>query len=158
MVRQLLCVPKKVAKACRRERTDPKRVCKSCPENQMRRAAAFVKKTGRGNVVKVVREHYLRDDIICGSALCAPCKQISDQLQADVRAQTVASEADKSTSTPTPSKAKLSSSFKSSSSSSSDDGSELYIIVDTTVALQQMDWIEQGNRVERLLFIVVLYV
>ena len=36
----------------------------------------FLKKTRRGNVIKVVREHYLRDDIYCGSSACKDCKHI----------------------------------------------------------------------------------
>jgi len=35
----------------------------------------FIKKTRRGNIIKVVREHYLRDDICCGSPLCQICDQ-----------------------------------------------------------------------------------
>ena len=31
----------------------------------------FMKKTRRGNILKIVREHYLRDDISCGSLSCA---------------------------------------------------------------------------------------
>jgi hypothetical protein len=30
----------------------------------------FVRKTRRGNIIKIVREHYLRDDIWCGSPIC----------------------------------------------------------------------------------------
>ena len=33
----------------------------------------FVKKTRRGAVLKVVREHYLRDDIACGVKGCSVC-------------------------------------------------------------------------------------
>uniref|UniRef100_A0A182WAH3 Protein DIS3 homolog n=1 Tax=Anopheles minimus TaxID=112268 RepID=A0A182WAH3_9DIPT len=33
----------------------------------------FMKKTKRGNILKIVREHYLRDDIWCGSAACHKC-------------------------------------------------------------------------------------
>ncbi len=33
-----------------------------------------VKKTKKGKVLKVVNEHYLRDDIWCGSQLCTVCK------------------------------------------------------------------------------------
>ncbi|KAJ1531623.1 hypothetical protein ONE63_000295 [Megalurothrips usitatus] len=33
----------------------------------------FLKKTKRGNILKIVREHYLRDDIWCGSTLCSKC-------------------------------------------------------------------------------------
>lgn len=35
----------------------------------------FVKKTKKGAVVKVVREHYLRDDVWCGVIGCTLCKQ-----------------------------------------------------------------------------------
>ncbi|KAH8268133.1 hypothetical protein KR026_000560 [Drosophila bipectinata] len=35
----------------------------------------FTRKTKRGNILKIVREHYLRDDIGCGSELCRKCFQ-----------------------------------------------------------------------------------
>ncbi|XP_054270094.1 exosome complex exonuclease RRP44 [Macrosteles quadrilineatus] len=35
----------------------------------------FLKKTKRGNILKIVREHYLRDDIWCGSQICENCLQ-----------------------------------------------------------------------------------
>ena len=41
----------------------------------MLRTKAFVKRSKKGGVVKVVREHYLRDDITCGCALCSVCQQ-----------------------------------------------------------------------------------
>lgn len=34
----------------------------------------FVKKTKKGSVMKIVREHYLRDDITCGSEICKSCE------------------------------------------------------------------------------------
>eukprot|EP00003_Mantamonas_plastica_P018920 TRINITY_DN3089_c0_g2_i1.p3 TRINITY_DN3089_c0_g2~~TRINITY_DN3089_c0_g2_i1.p3 ORF type:complete len:102 (+),score=29.02 TRINITY_DN3089_c0_g2_i1:155-460(+) len=34
---------------------------------------SFVKKTRRGGIVRVVREHYMRDDIWCGSMICDVC-------------------------------------------------------------------------------------
>ena len=49
----------------------------------------FVKKTKKGAVVKVVREHYLRDDVWCGVARCRLCKQQAPVLDA---CPTVASE------------------------------------------------------------------
>ncbi|CAO3652055.1 unnamed protein product [Cunninghamella echinulata] len=39
----------------------------------MLRSKSFVKKTRKGNVVRVVKEHYLRDDIPCSSQLCEDC-------------------------------------------------------------------------------------
>uniref|UniRef100_A0A3Q2Q0V1 DIS3 homolog, exosome endoribonuclease and 3'-5' exoribonuclease n=1 Tax=Fundulus heteroclitus TaxID=8078 RepID=A0A3Q2Q0V1_FUNHE len=49
----------------------------------MLKSKTFVKKTRSGGVLKVVREHYLRDDIWCGSETCAECKQDSTVLQRD---------------------------------------------------------------------------
>ncbi|XP_073988911.1 exosome complex exonuclease RRP44-like protein Dis3 [Rhodnius prolixus] len=34
----------------------------------------FYRQTKRGNILKIVREHYLRDDIWCGSKACFTCK------------------------------------------------------------------------------------
>ena len=39
----------------------------------MIRQKTFVRKTKRGKISKIVREHYLRDDIWCGSEVCAEC-------------------------------------------------------------------------------------
>ncbi|XP_051124050.1 exosome complex exonuclease RRP44 homolog A [Andrographis paniculata] len=39
----------------------------------MLQSKSFVKKTRQGKVVKVVREHYLRDDIYCGAPICKVC-------------------------------------------------------------------------------------
>jgi len=34
----------------------------------------FMKKTKKGKILKIVREHYLRDDISCGSEHCENCE------------------------------------------------------------------------------------
>lgn len=39
----------------------------------MLQSKSFARKTKQGKVVKVVREHYLRDDIYCGSHSCTVC-------------------------------------------------------------------------------------
>ncbi len=44
---------------------------------------AFVKKTKQGKVLKVVREHYLRDDIWSGSPLDPECDPSAHKLAAD---------------------------------------------------------------------------
>lgn len=49
----------------------------------MLKSKTFVKKTRSGGVMKIVREHYLRDDIWCGSESCTDCKQESAVLQRD---------------------------------------------------------------------------
>ena len=40
-------------------------------------------KMKRGNVVKVLKEVYLRDDIECGSAFCTVCKRKDPVLEKD---------------------------------------------------------------------------
>lgn len=49
----------------------------------MLKSKTFVKKTRSGGVMKIVREHYLRDDIWCGREGCTECKQESTVLQRD---------------------------------------------------------------------------
>ncbi|TRY82537.1 hypothetical protein DNTS_005849 [Danionella cerebrum] len=49
----------------------------------MLKSKTFVKKTRSGGVLKIVREHYLRDDIWCGSELCKECKDEAPVLQED---------------------------------------------------------------------------
>jgi exosome complex exonuclease DIS3/RRP44 len=41
----------------------------------MLRQRSFIRKTRKGHVIKIVREHYLRDDIYCGSMMCRKCGQ-----------------------------------------------------------------------------------
>lgn len=48
----------------------------------MLQSKAFVKKTRKGKVLKIVREHYLRDDIWSGSPLDAECDQDAVKLSA----------------------------------------------------------------------------
>jgi len=49
---------------------------------EMLQSRSFVKKTKKGKVLKVVREHYLRDDIYSGSPLDAECDQDAAKLSA----------------------------------------------------------------------------
>ena len=46
----------------------------------MQRNKIFIKKTRKGSILKIVREHYLRDDIYCGSELCSGCSQEPDSI------------------------------------------------------------------------------
>ncbi|ORX46323.1 RNB-domain-containing protein [Hesseltinella vesiculosa] len=46
----------------------------------MLRKKTFVKRTRKGNVIKVVNEHYLRDDISCSSQLCTKCPHFKDPV------------------------------------------------------------------------------
>ena len=50
-------------------------------KNMMLASKTFVKKTKKGAVVKVVREHYLRDDVYCGVIGCSLCKQQQAALE-----------------------------------------------------------------------------
>ncbi|XP_029458877.1 exosome complex exonuclease RRP44 [Rhinatrema bivittatum] len=49
----------------------------------MLKSKTFVKKTRSGGVLKIVREHYLRDDIWCGCVGCGMCPQESPVLQSE---------------------------------------------------------------------------
>ena len=51
--------------------------------SNMLTSKTFVKKTKKGNVLKVVREHYLRDDVHCGVRDCSLCKDCPDGLSLD---------------------------------------------------------------------------
>ena len=44
----------------------------------MLKSKVFLKKTKRGGVLKIVREHYLRDDIACGHPSCVKCADMQD--------------------------------------------------------------------------------
>eukprot|EP00871_Galdieria_phlegrea_P002051 jgi/Galph1/2847/GphlegSOOS_G1537.1 len=47
------------------------------------RGKSFVKRTRKGNITKVAKEHYLRDDIPCLSPLCNTCQQPEAKLLND---------------------------------------------------------------------------
>uniref|UniRef100_A0A8B9JUS1 Protein DIS3 homolog n=1 Tax=Astyanax mexicanus TaxID=7994 RepID=A0A8B9JUS1_ASTMX len=51
----------------------------------MLKSKTFVKKTRSGGVLKIVREHYLRDDIWCGSEVCVECGDGAPVLLRDPR-------------------------------------------------------------------------
>lgn len=49
----------------------------------MLRSKTFIKKTKKGGILKIVREHYLRDDIWCSSALCDTCETETHVLETE---------------------------------------------------------------------------
>ena len=51
----------------------------------MLQSRSFVKKTKKGKVLKVVREHYLRDDIWSGSPLDPECDPDAVKLSASAQ-------------------------------------------------------------------------
>ena len=44
-----------------------------CSKREMLTTKTFIKKTKKGSIIKIVREHYLRDDITCGTLSCTVC-------------------------------------------------------------------------------------
>ncbi|XP_071443528.1 exosome complex exonuclease RRP44 [Hetaerina americana] len=74
----------------------------------------FLTKTKKGNILKVVREHYLRDDIWCGSQLCVICPHKTRDLVLEEMPES------KSSLFPFPH----------------------YLVLDTNVVLHQMDVLE----------------
>ena len=91
----------------------------------------FVKKTKKGNVLKVTREHYLRDDVYCGIQDCTTCPTSSR----DSSCCTLDSIPDsKSTQCPVPH----------------------YILPDTNVCLHQIDFLEDPTITNVILTQVVL--
>ncbi|KAM3967167.1 exosome complex exonuclease RRP44-like protein Dis3 [Aphomia sociella] len=49
----------------------------------------FLTKTKRGNILKIVREHYLRDDLLCGSAACNVCPHKDDEYVLDSKPESI---------------------------------------------------------------------
>lgn len=50
----------------------------------MLKSKVFIKKTKKGGILKIVREHYLRDDIGCGSLVCTGCENNKNILEENV--------------------------------------------------------------------------
>ncbi len=80
---------------------------------------SFLKKTRRGKVLKVVREHYLRNDLSCGSEACEDCPH---PMQVDENVLSSLSSEPKS----------LSKIFERPH----------YLVLDTNIVLNQMDILE----------------
>lgn len=80
----------------------------------MLKSKFFLKKTRSGSIVKITREHYLRDDVWCGSEGCTKCKQENPVL-------TLATE-----------------------SLSILNSNSHYIVLDTNAILHQMDVLEES--------------
>jgi len=74
----------------------------------------FLRKTRRGNIIKVVREHYLRDDIWCGHPQCQLCEHEEENPKLMSNPKSVASVV---------------------------KGSH-YLVLDTNVVLEQIDLLE----------------
>lgn len=97
----------------------------------------FLKKTRRGKILKVVREHYLRQDLHCGWKACEPCQTAaappSPVDQDDDHDRVVGSGLN----------APL---MKSERGSPSNEVAEAHLLVfDTNVVLDQIDALEAGD-------------
>ncbi|KAI8927152.1 hypothetical protein BC831DRAFT_399001 [Entophlyctis helioformis] len=55
----------------------------------MLHSKSFVRKTKKGSVIKIVKEHYLRDDIYCGLPGCSRCPRHDTVLSASPRSSSV---------------------------------------------------------------------
>lgn len=86
----------------------------------------FVKKTKKGAVLKVVREHYLRDDVWCGARGCSACRQEEPTLD------------------------------RSPISDSNLCAFPHYLLPDTNVVLHQIDFLEDAAITNVILLQVVL--
>ena len=100
----------------------------------MLKQKTFIKKTKRGAILKVVREHYLRDDIYCGLPRCPDCPN-----EASVEAGLTVGPL-------------LTKDFPPSQSSLIPEPH--FLIVDTNVVLHQLDVLED----EKLVNVVILQV
>ena len=112
------------ARAPRRERNLPRKASDARavrPSAMSNAQRAFVKKTKGGRVVKVVREHYLRDDIYVGCELASP----------ELRG-------------PDPSAHVLS------------PAADAYVVIDTNVALHQLDLLSHAAVTDVVVLGVVL--
>jgi len=54
----------------------------------MRRTSTFIKKTRSGRLLTISKEHYLRDDIWCGSRTCQTCKMKEDEKKLQTKKET----------------------------------------------------------------------
>ncbi|XP_068631124.1 exosome complex exonuclease RRP44 isoform X2 [Battus philenor] len=75
----------------------------------------FLTKTKRGNILKIVREHYLRSDLLCGSSACNSCPHKDDEFVLDATPKSICALFDY----------------------------DHYLILDTNVVLHQIDVLEE---------------
>ena len=99
----------------------------------MIKSKTFLKKTRKGKVLKIVREHYLRDDLSCGSEACQECPE---PMQTDEN-----------------SLVRLSSSPTSLSTVCTDPH---YVVLDTNIVLNQIDVLEISAKDGGLTNVIIL--
>ncbi|XP_013138952.1 PREDICTED: exosome complex exonuclease RRP44 [Papilio polytes] len=75
----------------------------------------FLTKTKRGNILKIVREHYLRDDLLCGSSACNHCPHKENEYVLEAKPQSICALFDY----------------------------DHYLVLDTNVVLHQIDILEE---------------
>ncbi|PZC85547.1 hypothetical protein B5X24_HaOG216655 [Helicoverpa armigera] len=88
----------------------------------------FLTKTKRGNIIKIVREHYLRDDLLCGSGACNTCPHKDDEIVLDSSPESICALFDY----------------------------PHYLILDTNVVLHQIDVLEEDALTNVIILTTVL--
>ena len=101
----------------------------------------FLRKSARGRVTKVLREHYLRPDLPCGSAYCDECQDLYE-LGRSVPSLATADEGDEMDTSVRRKKAKIGHgpvlSRKGREPLQGDLASRHYVLLDTNVVLHQV--------------------
>ena len=107
----------------------------------------FLRKSARGKVTKVLREHYLRPDIPCGSLYCDACHDLYEITQAPTLASTGQEDLDTSVRSK---KAKRANFYVLSRDGreplSGDLASRHYLLLDTNIVLHQVWSPQSGSR------------
>ncbi|KAI8807108.1 hypothetical protein BJ742DRAFT_813489 [Cladochytrium replicatum] len=116
----------------------------------MLKSKAFVRKTKKGNVIKVVKEHYLRDDIFCGIPGCQSCPLPAGVTRDGSILESLVPDLSKPPAPP---------SLLSKSPRESKDAPRLaphYVVLDTNAVFHQIDVIEHPAFKDVILLSTVL--
>lgn len=104
----------------------------------------FLRKTARGKVQKVLREHYLRTDIPCGSFECSDCSRISYEQLKSLPSATH-SDDDPSISLGSKKRRKVMLLTESGRTGHRVFRGGHYLLIDTNVVLRQIDLLESAT-------------
>ncbi|KAG0151896.1 hypothetical protein CROQUDRAFT_650470 [Cronartium quercuum f. sp. fusiforme G11] len=99
----------------------------------------YLRKTARGKVQKVLREHYLRTDIPCGCSNCSDCARLASDLQQTISSVSADSEAHSGSMTK---RRKIMLLSERGRTAHRLFPAAHYLILDTNVVLRQIDLLE----------------